>query len=345
MSLSTEIHEQPEVIQHLLDRQMKTVIEIAHEIHRHDIQYIFLVARGTSDNAGIYAKYLMGAFNHLPTVLATPSLFSMYHQPPQMRGALVLGISQSGMSPDIVSVLAEGRRQGCPTLAITNNPDSPLAKEAQWVIDIQAGKEQAVAATKTYVTTLMSIAMLSLALAEDQQKIDQLSQVPGWVSKTLTRNVDIANLAQRYRYMKDCVVLGRGYNYATAFEWALKLKEMAYVMAEPYSSADFMHGPIAVVERGFPVLAVAPDGAVFSNMLELLIQLKQNYRAELLVVSDKAEALGIADKSIMLPSGIPEWLTPLVSIVPAQLFSYYLTQVKGYDTESPRGLNKVTETW
>jgi glucosamine--fructose-6-phosphate aminotransferase (isomerizing) len=140
------------------------------------------------------------------------------------------------------------------------------------------------------------------------------------------------------------VVLGRGFNYATAFEWALKMKELTYVIAEPYSSADFQHGPIAMVEGGFPVLAVAPNGKVRESMQAMLTRLRKEKDAELVVISDHSEVLSLAQSPIPLPPQIPEWLTPLVSILPAQLFACHLTEVKGYDTEKPRSITKVTET-
>jgi len=164
------------------------------------------------------------------------------------------------------------------------------------------------------------------------------------VRQALLLDESIERVAERYCYMERCVVLGRGYNYATAFEWSLKLKELAYVVAEPYSSADFQHGPIAIVGRGFPVLAVAPGGAVYADMLSLLRRLDNEHQAELLVISDEEEALALARTSLRLPRDIPEWLSPVMSIVPAQLFCYHLTRAKGYDTEAPRGLSKVTLT-
>jgi glucosamine--fructose-6-phosphate aminotransferase (isomerizing) len=305
---------------------------------------VFLAARGTSDNAGIYAKYLWGAYNRVPVALAAPSLFSIYRRPPRLTDSLVVGISQSGQSPDIVGVLDEGRRQGAPTLAITNDPSSPLARAADAVIDISAGREEAVAATKTYTAQLMAIAMLSVALEEDEARRADLERVPALVEKALEQQQAIAAIAERYRFMAHCVVLGRGFNYATAFEWALKLKELAYVIAEPYSSADFQHGPVAMMDRGFPVLAAAPDGAVFDDTLALLQWLVQERLIELLVISDRDEALSIAHTPLRLPAGIPEWLTPIVAIVMAQLFAFSVTRAKGYDTESPRGLRKVTLT-
>lgn len=344
MTLHQEIFEQPTVLGKLLSNQMSTVQAIAKQIASRDIRYVFLAARGTSDNAGRYANYLWGSLNRLPIALATPSLFTFYQQPPALTGALIVGVSQSGQSPDIVSVLAEGRRQGSPTLAITNDPNSPLAQEADFVIDIQAGDEKAVAATKTYTAELLAIAMLAVSLKDDAERRRALDKVPAWIQQTLTEDERLKQLAQRYRFMQQCVVLGRGYNYATAFEWSLKLKELAYVGAEPYSSADFQHGPIAIVEHGFPVMAVAPGGAVFEDMLDLLRRLKQEQAAELLVISDRAEALAFAQSAIALPNDVPEWLTPLVSIVPAQLFTYHLTIAKDFDTEAPRIIHKITAT-
>jgi glutamine---fructose-6-phosphate transaminase (isomerizing) len=344
MTLYSEIHEQPTILGQSFDRNLEVVQQIVKMIPREKVQYAFVAARGTSDNAARYAKYLWGIFNQLPVTLAAPSLFGMYKAAPRLDGALVIGISQSGQSPDIVNVLAEGKRQGCPTLAITNAPDSPLAQTADFVMAIHAGEETAVAATKTYSTSLLAIAMLSAAWSADEQRLELLQKLPEWVSEVLGQDETIKNIAPRYRYMSQCVVLGRGYNYATAFEWSLKLKELTYVVAEPYSSADFRHGPIAIVEHGFPVMAIAPSGAVYADMVQLLRRLSEARRAELILISDKEEALSLAKGGILLPVNMPEWVTPIVSIVPAQLFSYYLTTVKGFNTEAPRGLNKVTKT-
>lgn len=344
MTLHSEIFEQPERLASLLRKQKQIVIDIAKAIQAHNVQYAFLAARGTSDNAGRYANYLWGAHNRLPLALATPSLFTYYQSPPRLQNALVVGVSQSGQSPDIVSVLEEGHRQGCLTLAITNAPDSPLARAADHVLDIQAGEEKAVAATKTYTAELMAIAMLSAALNSSDERWNELANVPGWAEQTLALDLNIARISERFRYMNQCVVLGRGFNYATAFEWALKLKELTYIIAEPYSSADFQHGPIAMVEGGFPILAVAPTGKVRDSMLNMLTRLRKEQDAELVVISDDADVLSLAQSPVQLPLHIPEWLTPLVSILPAQLFARHLTQVKGYDTEKPRSITKVTET-
>lgn len=344
MTLHNEIFEQPASLERLLRAGRPAVETIAQAIQAHAVQYVFLAARGTSDNAGRYANYLWGAENGLPLALATPSLFTFYGQPPRLAGALVVGVSQSGQSPDILRVLEEGKRQGCLTLAITNAPGSPLAQTADFHLDIMSGPEKAVAATKTYTGELMGIAMLSAALSRSEARWDELAGVSGWAAQVLRLDGEIARMAQRYRYMNQCVVLGRGYNYATAYEWSLKLKELTYVVADPYSSADFQHGPIALVAEGFPIMAVVPQGKVFPSMMEVLERLRSELRAELVVISNDPEALALAQSPIPIPGDIPEWLTPLIAILPAQLFAYHLTCAKGYDSETPRTIRKVTET-
>jgi glutamine---fructose-6-phosphate transaminase (isomerizing) len=344
MSLHTEILEQPKRLADLLKNQRLAIVEIAKAIQKRAPGFIMLAARGTSDNAGRYANYVLGSRNRMALALAAPSLFTYYQTPPELHNALVIGISQSGQSPDIVSVLQEGQKQGCLTLAITNIPNSPIAQVADHVIDISAGPELATAASKTYSAELMSLAMLSAALNDDGRAWSELERVAGWVEEVCQLDDTIAQAVQRYYYMHQCVVLGRGYNYSTAFEWALKLKELTYVEAEPYSSADFMHGPIAMVQGGFPVFAVVPQGKVYPSMFETLQQLKNELRAETVVISNTSEALALAQVPMRIPADVPEWLTPLVSILPAQLFAYHLTVVKGLDTEKPRIIHKVTET-
>lgn len=342
MTLHKEIHEQPDCLQRLLHSQKNACEQIARTIREKDVRFIYIAARGTSENAARYANYVWGVRNGLPVALAAPSMFTYYNNPPRLGNALVVGISQSGRSPDIVSVLAEGRRQGCTALAITNAVHSPLAQAADFVLDISAGEEQAVAATKSYSSELLSIAMLSAALNGDAALWKELAHIPDWVQFALSEENVPATQVQRYRSITSCVVLGRGFNYATAHEWALKLKELAYVEAQPFSSADFLHGPIAMVNGGFVILAVVPSGAVYSSMIEVLMELTQERSAKLVMISD--QKLGIAETSMMIPSGVPEWLSPIVSIIPAQLFSYHLARARGCDTESPRGIHKVTET-
>ena len=348
MSLKSEIFEQPAVLERLLQTQAVPARDIARTIRSRDVHWVLIAARGSSDHAALYAKYLWGSRNGLPVALAAPSLYTLYHTPPRLQGALVVGISQSGQSPDIVSVLSDARRQGALTLAITNDLSSPLAREAEMVLDVCSGPERAIAATKTYTTQLLSIALLSAALSGEEDRDEgpeELARVPGWVRQALALDDSIEQAAQRYRDMTQCAVLGRGLNYATAAEWSLKLKELTSVVAAPYSSADFRHGPVAIVSQGFPVLAVVPGGAVFEDVLALLAKLVEERGIDLVAVSNEERALALAGTPLALPAELPEWLSPLVSIVPAQLFCYHLTRAMGRDTEAPQGLSKVTRTW
>ncbi len=341
--LFREIHEQPDVLSRLVARETPKIRQLAAAIKQRNISYVIIAARGTSDNAGRYAQYLLGAVNGLMVALATPSLFTIYQQPPRFGNALVLGISQSGQSPDIVAVLAEARRQGTLTAAITNDPDSELGQTVDFVIDQQAGQERSIAATKTYTSQLAAIALLSASLANAAQMESALLQIPEIVAATLTMEPEIGQIAQRYRYMRDCVVIGRGYNYATAFELALKLKELTYTIAEPYSSADFLHGPLALIEHGFPAIVVAPSGVILPEIQEFIRTLKER-EAEVVAISDEPETLALARIPLALPRPVPEWLSPITAIIPGQLLAMHLAYVRDYDPDHPRGLRKITQT-
>jgi glutamine---fructose-6-phosphate transaminase (isomerizing) len=341
--LFREIHEQPAAITRLLANEAAAVQAVAAAIQSRQVRYIMIAARGTSDNAARYAKYLLGAMNGLPVALAAPSLFSIYRRPPRLEDVLVLGISQSGKSPDIVAVLAEARRQGAVTAVLTNEPNSALASQGDVVVNLNAGEERAVAATKTYTTELAAIALLSATLAGEPSLRRDVERLPEVVEAALQLNETIATVVPRYRYMERCVVIGRGYNYATAFELALKMKELTYVVVEPYSSADFQHGPLALIEHGFPVIVLAPAGAMNEEMAGFMRTLAGR-QAELIAFSDQERILAAAQTALPLPVSVPEWLSPLTTIVPGQLFAMHLAHTRGYDVDTPRGISKVTET-
>lgn len=345
MSLQEEIGEQPAVLQRWLEQHLGAAREIAAAIQARGVRYVYIAARGSSDHAAIYAQYLWGSLNGFAVALAAPSLFSLYGQPPNLADALVVGISQSGQSPDIVGVLSEGRRQGALTLALTNDLLSPLAGVAELTLPLATGPERAVAATKTYTAELLALAALSVALSGEQpEQVAALWRVPQAAEVALGLERVVRPVAYRHQGMQRCVVLGRGYHYATAREWALKLAELSYVLAVPYSSADFQHGPLALMEPGFPVLAVAPRGVASDNLNTLLHRLRDEYGAHLVVLSDDPAALALGHDTIEMPLALPEWLAPIVTILPGQLFCYHLTEAKGYNTETPRGISKVTLT-
>jgi glucosamine--fructose-6-phosphate aminotransferase (isomerizing) len=339
--MRSELGEGPAIVERLLAGAVAQVDEVAYAVRSRGIDLAVIAARGTSDHAALYGQYIFGARNGILVALAAPSLVSLYGTPPRMGSALVIGISQSGRSPDVVAVLEASRRQGALTVAITNDRRSDLAVAAEHVVELEAGEERAVAATKTYVAEVAVLAMLSAALSGDRESRDELRSVPAALRVALEQESTIAGLADSWAGEDRCAVLARGFNYATAREWALKLKEVAYVLADPYSAADFQHGPIALVGEGFPILAIATSGPVLGGMGELLDRLHAT-RARLLILSDVASLDGLGDV-IRLP-GVPEWLSPLVAIVPAQLFAYHLARARGLDTEHPRNLSKVTLT-
>lgn len=342
--LYQEIHEQPRVIQQLIEHPQAEIQQLAGQIGDRGIRRVLLAARGTSDNAGRYAKYLFGAHNQLDVSLATPSLFTVYNEPPDLRDSLVIGISQSGKSPDIVSVLTEGQRQGALTAAITNIPDSDLGRAADFVFALQAGDEISLAATKTYTAQLTVIALISSILSDNQQWQEDLAQLPAQMHTVFDVEAEITQLAERYRYMQHCVTISRGFNYASAFEFSLKLKELTYTIAEPYSSADFLHGPVALVDSGFPVFIFAPSGKMVPEMLSLASKVRRQ-QAEVVLISDQQDVLSESQYHFKLPTGIPEWLSPISAIIPCQVFAMALAHTRGIEVDQPRGLSKVTETW
>jgi glucosamine--fructose-6-phosphate aminotransferase (isomerizing) len=281
--------------------------------------------------------------NRLPVALATPSLYTLYHPPPRLDGSLVIAISQSGESTDILAVVEEARGQNVPTLAVTNFENSPIARAADFVIPQHAGEEKTIAATKTFTTQLGALALFSVAFARDEARRRELAGVSDAVARTIVLASVAEEAARRWRTQSTCLVIGRGYNYATAFEIALKLKELAYVTAEPFSSADFMHGPIAVIQQGFPVIVIAPRGAVYEGLIKVTQELGDR-GADLAIISDAAEALRRGAVALKMTAGLPEWLSPIAAVVPGQLLAYHLTAAKGYDPDHPRGLTKVTRT-
>jgi glucosamine--fructose-6-phosphate aminotransferase (isomerizing) len=344
MSLRDEILEQPAAVERLLEAAPTAFGPISAAVASRRPRFAVIAARGTSDNAGIYAQYLLAIRNGLIVALAAPSTITLYGARPDMADALVVGISQSGRSPDIVAVVEEARRQGALTVALTNDADSPLAETAHHVVDLRAGPERATAATKTYTTELLAAALLSTALdPPSSSEAADLAGLPALTSAALTAEPHARELAAAHAKRERAVVLGRGYSYPSAREWALKLQEMALVAAMAYSAADFEHGPLALAEPGLPVLAVAPSGTDLDAQVALLTRLKEDHGARLLVISDAPAAREI-DEGLALPDGIPPWLAPIVEIVPAQLYAYHLTVARGLDPEHPRSIRKVTET-
>ena len=342
MHLQKEISQQPAVIERLLNDGKSLTEAVAAAIGDFNPVFACIAARGTSDNAAHYAQYMFGGLLRIPVMLATPSLHTVYKTAPDLSRALVIGISQSGEAEDVRAVLQDARQQGALTLAITNFENSPLAQAAKYHLPLLAGREYSVAATKTYVAQLTVIAMLTSALAASDAMRKDLGALPRLAAQALRLSDEIGGWAQRYRYIDRLVTLGRGFNYATACEISLKVKELSYIASEGYSEANFRHGPIAAIDDGHPVILVAPHGKNLAGMVDMCDQLNM-LGAETLVVSNNSDLLGQGRQAMAIPS-TPEWLSPILAIIPGQIFALQQALVRGYEVDKPRGLSKVTIT-
>jgi glucosamine--fructose-6-phosphate aminotransferase (isomerizing) len=341
--LETELSAQPEALARLLEQQTGTAREAAKLFRGQDIRYLLIASRGSSSNAARYAQYLLGRAHRVPVMFATPSLYTIYNQPPRLDGAFVIGISQSGASPDVVSVLTEARSQGRPTLALTNAVDSPLAQAADVVLPLEAGEEHAVAATKTYMNSLGAIALLFSEIGPDAVAQEELARMPEALAAQIELSLGDPPELEEYRDAAGLTVVARGVNYGTAFEIALKIRELSGLMTEAYSPADLMHGPIAAVQPGWPVIVVAPNGPARPTVEEVFAPLRAR-GARLIAVSDVRAVLRRAQTRLPLAPGVPEWLSPLTAVVPGQAMALRLTQLRELDLDSPRGLRKITLT-
>ncbi len=310
-------------------------------------RWIILAARGTSDNAAVFGRYLIEITTGIPVSLAAPSVVTLYHGQLEFRDALVIGISQSGESTDTNAYLEEARRRGALTLGVTNEPASSMTRAADYVVLSQAGAELSVAATKTYSCQLMTMYLLACAL-EGLCRLESLRRIPETVEQTLGLESEVAAAARQFTYAGRALSVGRGLNFANALEFGLKLMETCYVVAERFSAADLMHGPIAMIEAGFPVYAFAPTGVTWPSISEVLRRVREVSARTLMFTDSPVTAQ--TGPSILLPTcppgpaGLEDLYTPIPYIVPAQLFAAHLAEAKGLDPDRPRTLQKVTRT-
>jgi glutamine---fructose-6-phosphate transaminase (isomerizing) len=341
--LESELREQPEALERLIERQSPRARDAAEAFRSDDVRYVLIASRGSSSNAARYAQYLLGRANRVPVMFATPSLYTIYEQPPRLDGAVVVGISQSGASPDVGAVLAEARRQGRPTLAVTNDAGSPLAQHAHAVLLLEAGDEHAVAATKTYMNSLGAMALLFTAIGGDDVARAELERMPAVLERQIGLTFSTFPPLDAYATAPGATVVARGVNYGTAHETALKIRELSSLVVEAYSPADLMHGPVAAIRPGWPVVAIAPTGPAQASVTSVLPPL-QARGARLVVVSDAPEALACASTPLPLVTGVPEWLSPLTAVIPAQVTAMRLAELRGLDVDQPAGLHKITLT-
>lgn len=346
-----EIEQQPAVLEKTYEQEIAHARQLRERMTRNPPSLIVMVARGTSDNAALFGRYLLEAVGGIPVSLAAPSVTTLYQSKMRWENALVVGLSQSGESTDTNLYLDAARKAGAMTIGITNEMDSSITRVVDEVFYVHAGREKSVAATKTYTGQMMALYLLAYAMGAPIRPAS-LERLPEVAERALTLKEEIRRLSERYRYMNNAVVVGRGLNYANAFEFALKMMETCYVVAERFSGADFMHGPIALVERAFPVFLFVPPGPTLESSVVMLRKLKE-LEAETIVITQASykdirlmatRSIGLPGKPVGAGGGPDDLMTPVPYIIPAQLFAAFLAEQKGLDPDHPRTLSKVTKT-
>jgi glucosamine--fructose-6-phosphate aminotransferase (isomerizing) len=337
-----EIAEQPAALEKTIQEEKTKVARLGEFLKERDLDLIVLVARGSSDNAALFGRYLLEITTGIPVSLAAPSVHTIYNAKLKLARALVIGVSQSGEGEDINRVLENARACGAYTVGITNEAASSMTKTVDETLLMHGGRERSVAATKTYTGQMLLFYMLASALSDGGTNL-AYEKIPDYAALALEQKFMISELVERYVFMENCVVVGRGLIYANAYELALKLMETCYVVAERFSSADFLHGPLAMVERHFPVFLFAPPGAMLGGVKELMERLRE-LRADTLVITSDVDGARSCSRAILMPAEINEFLAPIPYIIPGQLFAALLAAAKGLDPDAPRSLSKVTRT-
>jgi len=338
--MAAEIGEQPVVLDRVLTAGITTIAAVAAEVARRGPRFVLFTARGTSDNAALYGKYLVEVLLQLPVGLTSPSTTTVYRARPALSDCLVVAVSQSGGSPDLIESTRVARECGALTLAVTNAPDSALAAVAELQLDVLAGLELSVPATKTYTAELLTLYLFVDFWRGGQGQAAR--PVPALAAELLGRDDEVAALALRYRFPDRLVTTARGFAYPTAREAALKIMETSYIAAHAFSGADLLHGPLAMVDAKIPVIAVVPAGAGGTALLPVLDRLIAQSADLCVVGSDAAVERGTV--GFVLPGGVPEEVSPMLEILPLQLLAYEIAIGRGLDPDVPRSLAKVTET-
>jgi glutamine---fructose-6-phosphate transaminase (isomerizing) len=342
--LRVEIEEQPEVVQRLLERQAQPVRDVARLIRQRDPAAIVLVARGSSDNAAVYGRYLLEVCNRRLTSLAAPSGLTLYGRGPRLERTVVIGVSQSGQGEDVIAYVREARAQGAATVALVNDEASPLAEAAETVLACLAGPELSIPATKTVIAQMTLLAMLSSVLDDDASAAAPLQGLPEALRLAVQQRAAAAVLAETLAATTVGSVIGRGFAFPPALEIALKLKETSYTRAEPFSAADFLHGPMALVEPGYSALVVDAGGRSGEAAVDLARTIQQRGGQPALLRAGDLGPLEADLPNVSLAVRVAEPYAPIVALVLGQLFAVELALARGLDPARPRGLHKVTST-
>lgn len=340
---SAEIGEQPEALARLLaPGALASVGALAEVVRARSPRFVLLAARGTSDHAAQYAKYLVEVSLGLPAGMASPSTMTAYGARPDLSDVLLLTISQSGGSSDLIQTVRTARAGGATTVSLTNTPGSALAAQSELHLDILAGPELSVSATKSYSSELLALWLVVQEIRGAD--ISAAHGIPAAARAMVERRGEIADLAARFRLVDRMVTTARGYSYPTAREAALKLMESASVAAHAYSGADLLHGPLTMIDHDSPVLAVVPDGHGAEAMRPVLERLAERGADVTLFGGGQTEGMGSAVFPLGAP-GISEELHPVVDIIPLQLLALEMALARGLDPDVPRTMAKVTESF
>ncbi len=339
--MAGEMAEQPAVLRRILEQGAPRIRETAERIAARNPRFVLLTARGTSDNAALYAKYLIEVLLGKPAGLTSMSTTTAYGARPDLTDVLVVTVSQSGGSPDLVASTKAAREAGAVTLAVTNNADSPLAEVSEFHIDVLAGPEKALPATKTYTAELLALYLFVEGLRGGDGSAAKV--LPELAERILARRDEVKALAARYRFADRLVLTSRGYGYPTAKEAALKLMETSYIPALSFSGADLLHGPLAMVDNVSPVIAIVTEGKGGKALQPVLDRLRGR-GADLVVIGDQAQVEAASAGFVLPTSGVAEEVQPILEIIPLQMLAYEVTIARGQDPDAPRALAKVTET-
>ena len=338
-----EILEQPVALERCFEKNSSTISEIVKTVQSKNITQVVIAARGTSDHAAVYGKYVIELLLGIPVSLAASSIFTIYRGGMNFGNCLVIGISQSGKAADVLEVLRGAKSGGAVTVGITNNADSEIALEPDFFLSCEAGVEKSVAATKTFSTQMFLLASLAAEWAGNCEMLHEISQIPEKISQAFDVSGAIESKVERYRFMNECFVLARGINYAVSLEAALKIQETTYVRAKAFATSDFQHGPIAMIERDIPVMIFAPDGPSAKDVSSMIEKLCKE-QIETIVISNRKDILDMGTTAFSIPETSNDVISPFFNVIVAQMFACRLALVKGLNPDSPRGLSKVTVT-
>ncbi len=343
--LCQEIREQPQRIGDCLSQPTTKLGAYVKDFKKRNIQHVTIVARGTSRNAALYGMYLLGSQNLLPVQILQLGLASFLNVLPMYTNDSVWGISQSGSSQDLCQVMGKFQEAGCLTLGVTNAATGRMNLYTDHMLEIHAGPEIATAATKSFVNQMVTLALLSDALLGNEPAGGRLISLPAVVQAVLDMGPEIERLGRELGCRNDLLVVGRGFNHVLAVETALKMQEICYVRAMPFTTADFLHGPIALLdEQG--ILLCFDTGIQHNRHFEAISRQAKNSGCQVYVITNCPERWPDATRVLTLPkaNALPDFLWPIPAMVACQLLVMYMGLTKGLNVSNPRHLIKETST-